>query len=331
MKRFLLLLLTVLLLAGCSAEPKNWSVTVDGQELASKTVTQNGTVYVRTEEMEAALGVTLEQAQAVTIDGASWHDLYEVCEALDISILEDEEQERFYCTGGILGWEVPEGYSVPVIMYHGVSDDVWGNTDMFLSPADMEDQLRYLVENGYDPIWFEDLAHVADYDKPILLTFDDGYVCNYTTLYPMLQKYNVKVTISIVTSSMSNRPTSMTREMVRELADSGLVSIQSHTINHKTLPQCDRETKEYEIVQSKLEVARITGREPLLLCYPGGGYDDEVLQIAKDHYRFAITGKDITYITGDDPLQIPRYSVYRGKTMEQFIAMLDSVVYVQAG
>lgn len=330
MKRFLIFLLTVLLMAGCSSEQNNWCVTVDGQDLATKTLSRNGVVYVSAGEIEAALGIKPEDIQPVTISGKSWYDLYELCEIFELSVLEDEDQERLYCTSGILGLDIPVGYSVPVIMYHGVSDDVWGSTDMFLSPSDMEDQLRYLVENGYDPIWFEDLAQVADYDKPVLLTFDDGYVCNYETLYPMLQKYNVKATISIVTSSMSNRPTSMTKEMVRELADSGLVSIQSHTVNHKSLPQCDRETKEYEIIQSKLEVARITGREPLLLCYPGGGYDEEVLEIAKDHYRFAITGKDITYVTGTDPLQIPRYSVYRGKTMEQFADMLDSVEYLQA-
>ena len=330
MRRVLLLLLAALLLVGCSMEPKNWSVTVDGQELTTKTVTQGRTVYVRTEEMEAALDTRLDESKAVIISGESWHDLYDVCEAFSLSVLEDEAQERFYCTSGILGWEIPEGYSVPVIMYHGVTDDVWGDADMFLSPVDMENHLKYLVENGYDPIWFEDLAHVADYDKPIVLTFDDGYVCNYETLYPMLQKYNVKATISIVTSSMSNRPTSMTREMVRELADSGLVSIQSHTVSHKSLLKCDRKAKEYEIVQSELEVARITGREPLLLCYPGGGYDDEVLQIGKDHYRFAITVKNGTYVTGTDQLQIPRYSVGRGTTVEQFSAMLDSVEYLQS-
>ena len=325
------LILCLLLLAGCGEQGLEWSVTVDGVDLGSAAVTRDGTVYIPESELEAALGV---QAPA-SLRGSRWFrhwlPLYEVCEELNVSVLADEENGRLYLTSGILGWEVPAGYTVPVLMYHGVSDDVWGDESMFLSPSDMEDHLRYLSENGYDAIFFEDLAHLDQYDKPIILTFDDGYVCNYTTLYPLLQKYQMKATISIVTSSIDNRPTSMTRDMVRELADSGLVSIQSHTVNHSALIDRDSAQKEFEIGQSKLEVTRITGREPYVICYPGGRHDDEVTEISAAHYRFGITVKSAAYTTGEDPYRIPRFSMSRGTTIEKFIAILDSVEYQQAG
>jgi len=332
MKRGLFaLILCVLLLTGCSEQGREWSVTVDGAELAAAAVTRDGTVYIPESELEKAVGVQVPNSLREFRWFRRWVPLYEACEELNVSVLEDDENGRLYLTSGILGWEVPAGYTVPVLMYHGVTDDVWGDESMFLSPSDMEDHLRYLSENGYDAIFFEDLAHVEAYDKPILLTFDDGYVCNYTTLYPLLQKYQMKATISIVTSSIGNRPTSMTREMVRELADSGLVSIQSHTINHPTLIDCDFEQKEYEIRQSKLEVARITGREPYVMCYPGGRHDDDVTAISAEHYRFGIIVQDAIYTTGHDPFRIPRFGIYRGVTMEEFIAILDSVNYQQAG
>lgn len=332
MKRVLcVLILSVLLLAGCSEQGPAWSVTADGVELDLAAVTRDGTVYIPESSLEEALGVQVPDSLREFRWLRCWVPLYEACEELNVSVLEDVDNGRLYLTSGILGWEVPAGYTVPVLMYHGVTDDVWGDESMFISPADLEDHLRYLSENGYDAIFFEDLAHVEDYDKPILLTFDDGYVCNYTTLYPMLQKYQMKATINIVTTSIGNRPTSMTREMVRELADSGLVSIQSHTVNHPTLTDCDLEQKEYEIRQSKLEVARITGREPYVMCYPGGRHDDDVTSISAEHYRFGIIVQDAVYTTGDDPFRIPRFGIYRGVTMEEFVAILDSVNYQQAG
>ncbi len=330
MKRLIwvLLLSIVLLLNGCGEEPRSeWAVTVDGTDLTGMAVTYDGVVYIQESELETALGVDAPDSLSKPIDSESWLPLYEVCEELCVSVLEDEENGRLYLTSGILGWEVPKGYTVPVLMYHAVSDDVWGDEAMFVSPSVMEEHLRYLSENGFDPIFFEDLPHVGQYDKPVILTFDDGYICNYTNLYPLLQKYQMKATISIVTSSIGNRPTSMTREMVRELADLELVSIQSHTVNHPTLTKCSLQEKKQEIIQSKLEVTRITGREPMLLCYPGGIYNNRVVKITQEHYRFGLIVDNALYTTGDDLFRIPRFSIRREMTMDEFTGILDSIEY----
>ena len=45
--------------------------------------------------------------------------------------------------------EIPEGWNVPVLMYHAVGDEIWGYSDLFVSAASMEEQLQYLQENGY--------------------------------------------------------------------------------------------------------------------------------------------------------------------------------------
>lgn len=331
MKRvWCVVLLLALMLSGCAEPGREWSVTVDGKELDCAAVTLDGTICIPEKQLEEALGAQVSDSLRRWHGIRRWVPLQEACEEVQVSVLADDENSMLYLTSGILGWEVREGFTVPVLMYHGVTDDIWGDESMFLSPASMEDHLRYLSENGYDTIFFEDLVRVEEYDKPIILTFDDGYVCNYTTLYPLLQKYGMKATINIVTSSIGNRPTSMTPEMVRELADSGLVSIQSHTVNHPTLTECDTEQKEFEIRQSKLEVARITGREPLVMCYPGGRHDDEVTAFSAEHYRFGIIVQDGNYVTGDDPFRIPRYGLYRGVTMEEFVSMLDSIEYQQA-
>lgn len=322
-----LLVLLAVFLGGCTQAEAGWAVTVDGWELPGGSIVIDDTTYVRADELSQALGQELDTALAVDVRGAHWLPLEEICGMLDISILPDPEFGRYYCTSGILNWQIPEGYVVPVLMYHGISDEPWGDTNMFLGVADMEAHLRWLTENGYDCITFEDLPNIAQYDKPVILTFDDGYVCNYTTLYPLLQKYGAKATISIVASSIGNRETSMTREQVKELADSGIVSIQSHTVDHNTLTACDRETKEYEILQSKLEVARLTGREPFALCFPGGAYDQEVLEIMAGHYTVGIATKDQLFVTGSDLFQVTRFSVNRGMTAGELAALMESIEY----
>ena len=72
------------------------------------------------------------------------------------------------------------GRQVPVLMYHAVGDDCWGEAHLFVKPAELERQLQYLQDHGYETIFLEDLAHVEQYKKPVILTFDDGYDDNYT-------------------------------------------------------------------------------------------------------------------------------------------------------
>ena len=76
------------------------------------------------------------------------------------------------------------GVRVPVLMYHAVGDDCWGEESLFVKPEELEKQLQYLSENGYETIFFEDLSHIEQYEKPVLLTFDDGYDDNAETLLP---------------------------------------------------------------------------------------------------------------------------------------------------
>jgi peptidoglycan/xylan/chitin deacetylase (PgdA/CDA1 family) len=248
--------------------------------------------------------------------------LEEICGYMNISLLADEEIDRIYCTSGITGWDYPEGISIPVLMYHAVDDNVWGYADLFISPETMESHLQYLTENGFDLIHFEDMKNLDQYDKPVILTVDDGYLDNYTNLYPLLQKYNAKATIFVVTSSIGHLGTSMTPEQVKELADSELVSIQSHTVSHLVLRTLDDARQTEEMVRSKLEVARLSGREPFVVSYPTGQYNLYTLQTAAEHYRFAVIVEPETYITGSDPVRICRYNIRPTTTLENLATMV---------
>lgn len=131
------------------------------------------------------------------------------------------------------------GVRVPVLMYHAVGDDCWGEESLFVKPEELEKQLQYLSENGHETIFFEDLSHIEQYEKPVLLTFDDGYDDNNTALLPLLRKYGMKATIFLIAGDVG-KPHKLTRAQLAELVQSGLVSIQSHGWSHRNMPRCPR-------------------------------------------------------------------------------------------
>ena len=251
--------------------------------------------------------------------------LEELCQMLELSVYWDTEQNTVYCTASAWPREIPEGYDVPVLMYHAVDDDLsLGIAELLVKPALMEEQLIYLTENGYDPIFFEDLYQIDQYDKPVILTFDDGYEDNYTILFPLLQKYHVKATIFMI-SEFVGRNYYLTEEQILEMADSGLVSIQSHTATHPYLDSMNQEEQRHELESSKLTLARLTHREPFVLCYPTGRYDSDTLAVIGDSYHMGIKMNGGLYTTGDSPFEINRYYISRYTGTSSYIAQLEDI------
>ncbi len=246
-----------------------------------------------------------------------WIDVQALSDTLSLRYLSDTEKHTMYLSPKIDTTAIPSGRQVPVLMYHAVSDQTWGLEGLFLSPSDMEAQLKYLTENGYDPIFFSDLPHLNQYKKPVILTFDDGYNNNYTDLYPLLQKYNVKVTIFVIPASVGGQY-SMTAAQIKEMADSGLVSIQSHTQDHKELASLSADQQKQQFAQSQLAIARMTGRIPSVLSYPSGSYDSNTLSLAPEYFDMAVKSRGGLWTVQNNFFEIDRYPVYRDTGIHSF-------------
>ncbi len=271
-------------------------------------------------------GLRLNGAELIDVEanGAVYLPFDELIAALGCPLYVDEDTGVHYYTPSARHFEIPQGVNVPVLMYHAVSDDIWGGDELFVSPSDMEAQLAYIVDNGFDAIWFEDLAHIEDYDKPVILTFDDGYEDNYTELFPLLKKYGVKATIFVIAKSPSNEEHMATEQQIREMSTSGLVSIQSHTYTHAYLDELDYESTKYEMAQSKKIITRIAGKEPIVLCYPSGRYNNYTLQLGPEYYMFGIKMNGGLYNTSADPFLVNRYYVSRYTDLYSFAAYLSA-------
>ena len=210
-------------------------------------------------------------------------------------------------SGGL--WrEDREEVLLPVLMYHEVRAENPGK-DVIL-PEEMESDLRYLRQEGYTTVF---MADVLDYvyagkalpEKPILLTFDDGYESSYRSLFPLLKRYGAKAVICVIGRSadeFSLLPETGGpyvhagwKELV-EMRESGLVELQHHSydLHRETGGEkgCMRRwgegSREYEMRirrdadRLQEELYQRTGSPASTFAYPYGFYSEELEGILED-------------------------------------------------
>lgn len=171
-----------------------------------------------------------------------------------------------------------KGY-IPTLMYHKIKDQVENTEEdqsMSVSTANFEAQLKALLEAGYTPINFKQLKDYLEGTaglpkKPILITADDGYLCNYTKAYPILKKYNAQATFFVTSLyvGVTNEHEHFTWEQAKEMEASGLIDIQSHTHGHTLMNALDKADVSYEIQKSFGDIEKYLGkRDVKVLAYP---------------------------------------------------------------
>lgn len=131
---------------------------------------------------------------------------------------------------------------VPVLMYHHIATD--SDSANIISPDLFEQQIAALAEAGYQAVTPDQLSAYVNQgaalpEKPVVITFDDGYLSNYEYAYPILQKYGMCATIFVVGATVGNQEhykdteypitPHFTYAQAKEMVDSGVISIQSHT------------------------------------------------------------------------------------------------------
>ncbi len=173
---------------------------------------------------------------------------------------------------------------VPVIMYHDITDKKQVFFDV--TPQDFEAALKSIQQQGLTPISVDQLlTHLRTGlplpEKPILLTFDDGYVGHYNFVYPLLKKYQYPGMFSIYTDKLDKRlgRPGVTWEQLKEMAADPLITISAHSVTHpKDVSQLPDDKLRYEIRQSKKVLEERLGVEIHVFTYPEGNYDGRVIK-----------------------------------------------------
>lgn len=208
---------------------------------------------------------------------------------------------------------------VPILMYHYVSplppnaDDI--RVGLTLDPAIFRQHMQYLQEEGYNTISFYELNNALENgsklpSKPIILTFDDGYIEHYTTVFPVLKEFGFTGTFFIPTAFIDeNRSGYMNWQQIKEMSDAGM-SMEAHTKDHVDLRNRDYDFLVYEILGSFESLEAHTEIASRIFAYPVGHYDDNTLAVlASTPVLRAVTTQIGAYQTTDNYLEMPRMRI----------------------
>lgn len=207
---------------------------------------------------------------------------------------------------------------VPVLMYH----DILAEKEVFfdVTVEEFEAHLERIEEEGLTPISFDQLYEHLRMGaplppKPVLLTFDDGYVGHYTHVYPLLKKYQYPAVFSLFTGKLDGDivgRSTVTWEHAQEMAADPLITIAAHSVMHpRDLRDLDDEDLQREVVESKQRLESELGISIRYFTYPEGNYDERVAAaVAAAGYDAALTMSNYEeWFAGesDDLLSIGRF------------------------
>ncbi len=202
-----------------------------------------------------------------------------------------------------------DSITIPVIMYHSIYSNSNKQNKYIITPHALENDIIYLQKNGYKTVFLIDIINYVKKgtklpDKPILLTFDDGYYNNYLNAFPLFKKYNECGTISVIGSETEKYTKTIdTHESyanlnwahIDEMQKSGYVEFLNHSYDMHSLNN-GRKGSERKYNESNEEYRRIftedatktqdlfyknLGFKPVAYTYPFG-------RISKDSYKCII-------------------------------------------
>lgn len=204
-----------------------------------------------------------------------------------------------------------------VLGYHSINDKLIypEHPSLYVYPSEFEKQLKFLKENNYTPINFDQLDSLTGIEKPVIITFDDGYEDNFTNAYPILKKYNFKATIFMPTTFINTKDY-LTMDQIKQMSD--IVSFQSHTVTHRRLSSLSPEEIEKELSESQEIMSKLTGKPVDAIAYPCCDYNDKVAEIAKKYYKYVNTTYTGLYKVGSNKQNITRIYIGRIHKLDTF-------------
>lgn len=216
----------------------------------------------------------------------------------------------FYVTAPIYSWR-----GIPVLNYHQVNDEKF--SPLTMKTSDFEAQMAYLHAEGFHAITLNQLYNylqnnVSLPEKPVVITFDDGYVDNYEKAMPILQKYGMKATLFMIGDSIGT-PGFLNAAQLRAMEASQTFDIESHTYSHKDLRTLALSAVTTELIKSKQLLEGVLGHSVEYIAYPCGFTTADIDNLTKQAgYRLAFTVDTGNVNQGANNFNLNRVPIFEG-------------------
>lgn len=221
---------------------------------------------------------------------------------------------------------------VPVLMYHEIADATVTPSKLAVSPEVFADQLGYLRDAGFTAITAGALsAAVAGGaeelpERPVVLTFDDGYGDFYRQALPLLKQNDLTGTVFTTTGwvGLADKEKRMLSwAELSEAAHAG-IEIGAHTCTHRQLDQLPENQVREELGTSKSVIEDHLQTAIPGVAYPFGYSSGKVRRIARElGYTYGYAVGNAMTASGTDLFALPRLTVKRVTSMDAFRRMVN--------
>jgi peptidoglycan/xylan/chitin deacetylase (PgdA/CDA1 family) len=215
---------------------------------------------------------------------------------------------------------------VPILMYHvlGTPQANAVFPQLFVEPSNFKAQMAWLSRRGYHAVTLRQVLRywrsgIALPRKPIVLSFDDGYLSDYTIALPVLRRYHWPGVLNLVVNNV--RPGDLTAQEVRRLIAAGW-EIDAHTISHVDLTRLDPAALRREVAGSRTRLRRMFGQRVDFFCYPLGHYDARVVAAVRAAGYRGATTEDPGLARPARRFRLPRIRLALGDGAAQLAAKL---------
>jgi peptidoglycan/xylan/chitin deacetylase (PgdA/CDA1 family) len=213
-----------------------------------------------------------------------------------------------------------------ILMYHKIDEIPAGvrSPGNFVSPRRFEEQMDAVLSWGYRTIGFEQWLDYCNGvaitlpDRPLIVTFDDGYTCFDSHAWPVLRARGMGATVFLVASQIGGanvwdegevRLPLLNAERIRALQDEG-VHFGSHSVSHRPLARIPADDAFHELAHSRWALGELLGRDVDVFAYPFSNQSPAVRALARQAgYRCAVRGKGRMNSRGNDPFGLRRIKV----------------------
>jgi peptidoglycan/xylan/chitin deacetylase (PgdA/CDA1 family) len=225
---------------------------------------------------------------------------------------------------------------MPVLMYHKIPDaPIATKHQIFVTKENFAKHLAYFKSHAISPITFRDYQDFASGRRPlaefprrpIVLTFDDGYLDNYTNLLPLMQQYSYRGVLYLLGDfavrhnqwDLATDPTEPRAEIMSAAQKQAFVAagweIGAHTQTHAHLPALPPAAAAAEIADSKAALEQSLGTEIISFAYPYGDLNAATKAlVAEAGFLFAVATDTGGMHLEDDRMQIFRINMFPHET-----------------
>lgn len=204
------------------------------------------------------------------------------------------------------------------LMYHSVGSRNYNDAALYnLDQEKFEEQIRFLINRKVKFIHF--CEGVSNKEEELFsITFDDGFLDNFTNAAPFLLKNKIPFTIFMV-SDFIGKSGYLTREQLFELSQNPLVKIGGHGKTHRPLATLTLDEAIEEMKLSKNALEEIITHKVISMSFPHGSYTDELAEKAKElGYRCCGTSIFGSNSIGCNSVALNRKAIFFCETLRSF-------------